>query len=83
MNELLTSKLSRRTKILWVKSIASQGLTKQDIRTQTKCSLQTIRKYIRMREEEIPKDSEVQRGREHNEAIQRIMAKGNELNYFP
>jgi len=36
-----------------------------------------------MREEEIPKDSEDQRGREHNEAIQRIMAKGNELNYFP
>ncbi|QNK89849.1 transposase [Sporosarcina sp. resist] len=79
MNELLTSKLSRRTKVLWVKSLASQGLTKQDIRTQTKCSLQTIQKYSRMREEEIPKDSEDQRGREHNEAIQRIMDKVKEV----
>lgn len=79
MNKLLTSKLSRRTKILWVKSLASQGLTKQDIRTQTKCSLQTIQKYSRMREEEIPKDSEDQRGREHTEAIQRIMDKVKEV----
>ncbi|PIC56945.1 MULTISPECIES: transposase [Sporosarcina] len=38
VNGLLTSKLSRRTIILWVKSLASQGRTIQDIRTQTKCN---------------------------------------------
>ena len=79
MNELLTSKLSRRTKILWVKSLATQGCTIQDIRSQTKCSHQTIRKYIRMREEDIPKDSDDQRGREHNEAIQKTMDKVKEV----
>jgi len=35
MNELLISELSQCTKFLRVKSLASQGLTKQDIRTQT------------------------------------------------
>lgn len=70
---LLTSKLSRRTKILWVKSLASQGGTNQDIRTQTKCNFQTIRKFIKMREEEIPKNSMNQRERVHTEAIQMIM----------
>ncbi|MBE1556321.1 transposase [Filibacter limicola] len=79
MNELLTSNPSRRTKILWVKSLASQGRTIQDIRLQTKCSPQTIRKYIRMQEEDIPKDSDDQRGREHKEAIQNITDKAKEV----
>lgn len=79
MNELLSSKPSRRDKILMVKSLASQGRTAQEIRSLTKCSLQTIRKYIRMPEEEIPKHSDDRRGREHKEAIQKIMSRVEEV----
>lgn len=75
INELLTSKPSRRDKILLVKSLKSQGRTTQEIRNLTGCSLQTIRKYIKMEEKDIPKDSVDKRGREHREAIEKILSK--------
>ncbi len=79
MNELLVHTPSRRTKILLVKSLASEGRTLQDIRSQTKFSLQTIRKYMNMREEDIPEDAADQRGREHQEAIRKVMEKAEEV----
>ncbi|WP_256241464.1 transposase [Bacillus sp. V3B] len=79
MNELLSSKPSQRDKILLVKSLASQGRTIQEIRSLTRCSLQTIRKYIRMSEEDIPENSDDRRGREHKEAIQKIMSRVEEV----
>lgn len=79
MNELLSSKPSQRDKILLVKSLASQGRTAQEIRFLTKYSLQTIRKYIRMTEEEIPQNSDDRRGRDHKEAIQKIMGRVEEV----
>lgn len=79
MNELLTSKPSFRNKILLVRSLASQGRTIHDIHSQTKYSLRTIKKYIKMREEEIPKDLDDKRSREHKEAIQKMMDKVKEV----
>ena len=79
MNELLTSKPSFRNKILLVKSLSFQGRTIHDIHSQTKYSLRTIKKYIKMREEEIPKDSDDKRSREHKEAIQKMMDKVKEV----
>ena len=79
MNELLTSKPSFRNKILLVRSLASQGRAIHDIHSQTKYSLRTIKKYITMREEEIPKDSDDKRSREHKEAIQKMMDKVKEV----
>ncbi|MGN8844155.1 hypothetical protein ACTNDN_15210 [Niallia sp. HCP3S3_B10] len=79
MNELLSSKPSQRDKILLVKSLASQGRTAQEIRFLTKYSLQTIRKYIRMTEEEIPQNSDDRRDRNHKEAIQKIMGRVEEV----
>ena len=75
MNELLSSKPSRRDKILLIKSLASQGRTTQEIRSLTKCSLQTIRKYIKMDEKDIPKNTDDKRGREHRDAIEKILAR--------
>lgn len=79
MNELLSSKPSQRDKILLVKSLASQGRTAQEIRFLTKYNLQTIRKYIRMTEEEIPQNSDDRRDRNHKEAIQKIMGRVEEV----
>ncbi|MFU0789081.1 hypothetical protein [Virgibacillus proomii] len=47
----------------------------QEIRSLTGCSIQTIRKYIKMDEENIPKGSNDKRGQEHREAIEKIMSK--------
>lgn len=79
MDELLSSKPTRRDKILVVKSLASQGRTMQEIRTLTQYSLQTIRKYIKMDEADIPESSEDKRGRAHREAIQKIMGRVEEV----
>ena len=46
MNELLSSKPSRRDKILLVKSLASQGRTTQEIRSLTKCSLKPFESIL-------------------------------------
>ncbi len=75
MNQLLGNKPSRRDKILLVKSLASQRRTLQEIRSLTGCSIQTIRKYIKMDEKNIPKSSNDKRGQEHREAIEKNMAK--------
>lgn len=79
LNLLLTTKPSRRDKILWVKALASQGRTLQEIRSQTRCSFQTIRKYMRMHEEEIPEESVDQRGQEHKEAVQKVIGRAEEV----
>ena len=75
MNELLSSKPSRRDRILLVKSLASQGRTAQEIRSLTGCSLQTIRNYIKMAEKDIPKHSEDKRGQAHRDAMEKILAR--------
>ena len=79
LNLLLTTKSSRRDKILWVKALASQGRTFQEIRSQTGCSFQTIRKYKRMHEEEIPEESADRRGQEHKEAVQKVIERAEEV----
>ena len=75
MNELLSSKPSRRDRILLVRSLASQGRTTQEIRALTGCSLQTIRNYSKMAEKDIPKHSEDKRGQAHNDAMEKILAR--------
>ncbi|RFA31639.1 hypothetical protein CAI16_20295, partial [Virgibacillus dokdonensis] len=75
MNQLLGNKPSRCDKILLVKSLASQRRTLQEIRSLTGCSIQTIRKYIKMDEDNIPKSSNDKRGQEHREVIEKTMAK--------
>lgn len=75
MNQLLGNKPSRCDKILLVKSLASQRRTLQEIRSLTGCSIKTIRKYIKMDEENIPKSSNDKRGQEHREVIEKTMAK--------
>lgn len=75
MNELLSSKPSRRDRILLVKSLSFQGRTTQEIRSLTGCSLQTIRNYIKMAEKDIPKHSEDKRGQAHRDAMEKILAR--------
>lgn len=74
INKLLISKPSWRDRILGFSRVNRTG-----IRSLTECSLQTIRKYIRMPKEEITKNSDDRHGREHKNAIQKIMGRVEEV----
>ena len=55
-----------------VQKLYKNGKTQGEIATLTGSSEKTIKKYIRMREDEIPEDKQTVRGREHEEAVEKV-----------
>ncbi len=66
-----------REKILMVKKLYAEGKTRSEIKCITNCSAQTIRKYINMKEEDIPTNKKVVRERQHEEAVKKVQEKAN------
>ena len=69
---------TQRERIVLVKSLFSEGKTRDEIKCITECSKQTITKYIRMKDEDIPPEKLTDsRGKLHNEAIEKVQAKAD------
>lgn len=71
---------SRLDKILYVKKLQTEGLTKQEIRMKTGFSLQTIAKYLKMKNEDLPVDKGILRERHHNQLMEERQKKIDEVN---
>jgi predicted transcriptional regulator len=56
-----------------VKELHKAGRSKGEIMLLTGVSAPTIKKYIGMREEDIPADKQTVRGREHDEAVKKLL----------
>jgi len=69
-----------REKILLIKRLKAEGRTNSEINAITGARLQTVKKYIEMDESLIPKDKQsTVRGREHEIAVQKTMARVNRV----
>jgi len=62
-------------KIRLVKQMRSEGRSLDEIRVITGASEQAVKKYIAMREEDIPVQKQTVRGREHEEAVEKIRSR--------
>lgn len=55
-----------------IKELRGRGHSQNEISLITGASIQKVRKYLSMKEIEIPKEKQTTRGREHQEAIQKL-----------
>lgn len=62
-------------KVLLVKKLYKTGKTKTEIQSITGFRPETIKKYLLMRDEEIRNIKETVRGRQHNEAVEKVRKK--------
>lgn len=70
---------SRLDKIIYVKKLHSDGMTRQEIRMKTGFSLQTISKYLKMKDEERPKEKGIVRERHHNAVMKQRLEQIDEV----
>ena len=63
---------SIRQRVLLVKELRKTGHSQEAIVQITGASIKTVRKYIAMAESEIPEEKATVRGREHEEAVQKL-----------
>lgn len=68
---------SNREKILLVKKLYSEGKSKSEIKCIVNASDRTIKKYIEMKEEDIPAEKQVVREKQHIDAINKVQEKVN------
>lgn len=69
--DMLISTASQR--IRKVKELHKEGRSKGEIMLLTGMSAPTVKKYIGMHEEDIPADKQTVRGREHDEALKKLL----------
>lgn len=67
---------------MYVKRLQTEGLTKQEIRMKTGFSLQTIAKYLKMKNEDLPVDKGILRERHHNQWMEERQKKIDEVNHL-
>jgi len=71
----ILEKPTMRERVLLVKKLYSDGKTQVEIQSITHFRLETIKKYLFMKDEDIPVIKETVRGRQHNEAIEKVCKK--------
>lgn len=60
---------SRLDKIIYVKKLNADGMTNQETRMKTGFNLQTIAKYLKMKNEELPENKEIFWECHHNQVM--------------
>jgi len=66
-------------KIRLVKQMRAEGRSLDEIRVVTGVSEQSIKKYIAVREEDIPEQKQTVRGREHEEAVEKVNSRAKKV----
>jgi len=68
---------TKKEKILLVKKLYSDGKSKSEIKSIINASDRVIKKYVNMKEEDIPAEKQVVRKKQHIAAVNKVLAKVN------
>ena len=75
--EILIGTIADRVRL--VKKLRSEGLSKRELCALTGLSARMINKYIDMQECDIPEDKQTVRGREHEDAVNKLVERANRV----